>query len=97
MSVICYSLFEHAIYPQVARHFRKQLAIFRQQLVIFTLGLTIFVLEAHFICFNLAIFDLSVFGPVARHYCLDLAIFAPIVHHFPLEHAQFAPGAYHFS
>ena len=45
---------------------------------------------------ELAIFELSIFGPVASHFGFDLVIFEPIAYHFCLDLLNFVVGAHHF-
>ena len=56
----------------------------------------IFALVARNFHFDLAIFDLSIFGPVDRHFRFNLERFALIAHHVRLDSANFAPEALHF-
>ena len=45
-------------------------------------------------CFDLAILDISIFEPVARHSRFDLVIFTPIAHNLHLDRI-FKAGARH--
>ena len=71
------------IFVPVACYFRLQFRFLKELLVIFVL--------------TLRNFDLTIFGPIARHFGFDLAIFAPIVQDFCLDLMNFAAGARNFT